>query len=163
VASQELTSWADANDASCAGVDGGCAFRGRGPLRLRGRANYAALDASLQTKFSSTPDQIAYIAANGFRVAGWQWIRGNGNGFANVGDYNGLARTFSGGDGNTRVPYLARIKACLSSPNPTIPPAIATAAPSSQIVSLQQLLVSGRPSHAHAHAHRLAWHTMDEN
>ena len=51
----------------------GAKFRGRGPLQLTGRGNYAACDAAIHVGIVDNPEAVASDPRVGFQTAGWFW------------------------------------------------------------------------------------------
>lgn len=67
----------------------GMRFKGRGPIQITGRANYAACGAALGLDLISNPELLE-IPENGCRSAGWFWrTHGVGN-YAEIPDFDGV-------------------------------------------------------------------------
>ncbi|MBC5781529.1 peptidase C1 [Ramlibacter sp. USB13] len=74
----------------------GFRYRGRGPIQVTGRANYATYGQLLDLDLVSDPDQAA-SASVGFRVAGQFWNRNGLNALADADDFEGITRRINGG------------------------------------------------------------------
>lgn len=70
-------------------------YRGRGPIQLTGKANYAAIGDALGVDLVSDPGLVATPAV-GFRVAGEFWVRGNCNSLADRGQIDAITRCING-------------------------------------------------------------------
>jgi predicted chitinase len=71
-------------------------FKGRGPIQLTGRANYAAAGEALGVDLVSSPQRAA-DAEVGFRVSAWFWNSRGLNKLADAGDFVGITRRINGG------------------------------------------------------------------
>lgn len=71
-------------------------FKGRGPIQLTGRANYAAAGAALGVDLVRSP-MLAAAPVVGFRVASWFWASRGLNALADRGDFRGITRRINGG------------------------------------------------------------------
>lgn len=71
-------------------------FKGRGPIQLTGRANYAAAGRALDLPLEARPELAATPAA-GFRVAAWYWRTRGLNDLADRGDFREITRRINGG------------------------------------------------------------------
>jgi len=89
-------------------------FKGRGPIQLTGRNNYAAAGKALGLDLISNPETVATHEV-GFRVAAWFWASRNLNALADNGDFDGITRRINGGlNGKAqRDLYYARAKRVL--------------------------------------------------
>lgn len=74
----------------------GFRYRGRGPIQLTGRANYAKYGELLQLDLEGDPDLAATPQA-GFRIAGLYWDRNGLNALADADDFEGITRRINGG------------------------------------------------------------------
>ena len=74
----------------------GFRFRGRGPIQVTGRANYARYGKELGLDLAADPDQAATPQA-GFRIAGLFWERNGLNALADADDFDGITRRINGG------------------------------------------------------------------
>ncbi len=71
-------------------------YKGRGPIQLTGRSNYAAAGRDLGLPLVQQP-LLAAQHEVGWRIAGWYW-RGRGlNGFADRGEFRTITRRINGG------------------------------------------------------------------
>lgn len=96
----------------------GVRFKGRGPIQLTGRANYAAAGAALGLDLVNSPATAATPEV-GFRIAGWYW-KGHGlNELADQGpgSFDQITRRINGGlNGKAaRDAYFAKATAALAS------------------------------------------------
>jgi putative chitinase len=84
----------------------GWLFRGRGPIQLTGRANYAAFGLALNVPLIVSPD-LATDPGVGFRVAARYWIVSQCNEPADAGDFAEVTRRINGGlnDLDKRLAY----------------------------------------------------------
>lgn len=73
----------------------GARFKGRGPIQLTGRANYAAAAADLGVDLVRSPG-IAASPSVGFRVAAWFWRTRKLNELADAGDFFGVSARING-------------------------------------------------------------------
>lgn len=74
----------------------GYRFRGRGPLQITGRYNYARAGAALGLPLESEPELLAEIE-NGMAAAAWFWARANLNELADQAAFDRITRTINGG------------------------------------------------------------------
>lgn len=80
----------------------GWIYRGRGPIQLTGKANYAACGLALNMDLLSDPDAVCEPMF-GCLAAGWFWNEGNQtgkslNGYADLGSIDRISRVINGGD-----------------------------------------------------------------
>lgn len=68
----------------------GVRYKGRGPIQITGRANYAACGAALGLDLITYPEQLE-IPENGCRAAGWFWQVNHLAKFAEAGDFDGVS------------------------------------------------------------------------
>lgn len=85
------------------GVDtlDGWRFRGRGPIQLTGRANYAALSKALNIDLIKEPERLLEPLI-GAMAAGWFWTEGNPTGkslnaLADAGEIDKISKAINGG------------------------------------------------------------------
>lgn len=71
-------------------------FKGRGPIQLTGRANYAAAGRDLKLDLVNNPTIVATPAV-GFRTTVWFWTKNNLNRFCDAQDFQTLTRRINGG------------------------------------------------------------------
>lgn len=71
-------------------------YKGRGPIQLTGRFNYAHAGRALGCDLERSPT-LAASPAVGFRVAGWFWKDHGCNELADKGDFEGLTHVINGG------------------------------------------------------------------
>lgn len=74
----------------------GVRFKGRGPIQLTGRSNYAAAGAALGLDLINHPE-IASTPAVGFRIAQWFWNSRNLNSYADAGNFDAITLRVNGG------------------------------------------------------------------
>ncbi len=74
----------------------GFRYRGRGPIQVTGRANYARYGGLLGIDLVGQPD-LAATPEVGFRVAGLFWDRNGLNALADAGDFTAVTRRINGG------------------------------------------------------------------
>jgi putative chitinase len=74
----------------------GTRFKGRGPIQLTGRANYAAAGRALGLDLVNNPQQAASPEV-GFRVAAWFWQSRGLNTHADQGNFREITRRINGG------------------------------------------------------------------
>ncbi|HYD75927.1 glycoside hydrolase family 19 protein [Ramlibacter sp.] len=74
----------------------GYRYRGRGPIQLTGRANYAAFGALLQIDLEGDPD-LAATPEVGFKTAALFWERNGLNALADAGNFDAITRRINGG------------------------------------------------------------------
>jgi len=67
----------------------GVKYKGRGPIQITGRANYAAAGKALGIDLVNNP-ALAATPAVGFRVAAWYWNSHNLNQYADLGTQAGF-------------------------------------------------------------------------
>jgi putative chitinase len=72
-------------------------FKGRGPIQLTGRANYAAAGKALGVDLVANPERAAQRDV-GFRVAAWYWTSRGLNALADAGDFVAITRRINGGE-----------------------------------------------------------------
>lgn len=65
-------------------------YKGRGPIQVTGRANYAACGSCLGVDFLSHPE-LMEIPENACRSSGWYWQVNNLNRWADAGDFDGVS------------------------------------------------------------------------
>lgn len=89
-------------------------FKGRGPIQLTGRANYAAASKALGIDLVNNPE-LAARPDIGFRIAGWFWQSKGLNNLADQGDFNGITKRVNGGYNGaaSRNQYYAKAQAAL--------------------------------------------------
>lgn len=92
-------------------------YKGRGPIQLTGRANYARCGQALWLDLLSDPAQVATPEV-GFRAAGWYWTTHGLNELADRGDadaFRAITRRINGGLNGLaqREAYYARAKVAL--------------------------------------------------
>lgn len=75
----------------------GWRYRGRGPIQLTGRANYAAAAEGIQVDIVLHPDRVNTDPQTGCRVACWFWNKNGLNALAARGDFEGITRKINGG------------------------------------------------------------------
>lgn len=71
-------------------------FKGRGPIQLTGRANYAAASKALGIDLLSKPE-LAARPDVGFRIAAWYWQSRGLNALADSGKFNEITQRINGG------------------------------------------------------------------
>ncbi|WP_407653899.1 glycoside hydrolase family 19 protein [Archangium lipolyticum] len=71
-------------------------FKGRGPIQLTGRANYAAAGKALGIDLVNNPTRAADPDV-GFRTAAWFWNTRNLNTYADAGNFREVTRRINGG------------------------------------------------------------------
>ncbi len=74
----------------------GVKFKGRGPIQLTGRANYAAAGAALGLDLINNPKQVATYPI-GFRTSAWFWKSKGLNALADAGNFAGITKIINGG------------------------------------------------------------------
>jgi len=74
----------------------GVKYKGRGPIQLTGRANYAAAGKALGLDLVNHPE-LAATPEVGFRVATWFWNSRNLNGYADSGNFDAITKSINGG------------------------------------------------------------------
>jgi predicted chitinase len=95
-------------------------FKGRGPIQLTGRANYARFGDLLGLDLLANPRMAAQPEA-GFRIAGLFWKQHNLNELADAGKFDQITRVINGGTNGAadRRAYYERAKRILQ---PDVPP-----------------------------------------
>jgi putative chitinase len=71
-------------------------FKGRGPIQLTGRANYARAGDAIGVDLIAEPDLVC-VPEIGFRVAGWYWTVHGCNLMADSLDVPGVTKAINGG------------------------------------------------------------------
>lgn len=103
----------------------GWRYRGRGPMQLTGRGNYARFFRSIGMPEDSDPDLVLSPEV-GARSACHFWREAGCNELADTGDFAAVVKRVNGGHGNMaiRLKYLERARAALAAPLPdvTAPP-----------------------------------------
>ena len=74
----------------------GSRFRGRGPIQITGRANYAACGKALGLDLLTKPELLEQIV-NACRSAGWFWQSRGLNALADAGDQVAVSKRINGG------------------------------------------------------------------
>lgn len=74
----------------------GYRYKGRGPIQLTGRSNYAACGKALGVDLVNHPE-LAAQPATGFRAAAWFWSTHGLNAKADAGDFDGITKAINGG------------------------------------------------------------------
>jgi putative chitinase len=89
-------------------------FKGRGPIQLTGRANYAAASRALGIDLVNNPQRAADPDV-GFRIATWYWQTRGLNNLADQGNFREITRRINGGYNGLadREAYLRRAQAAL--------------------------------------------------
>lgn len=72
-------------------------FKGRGPIQLTGRANYAAASAALGLDLLAHPEMVAAIPIVGLSASGWFWATHGLNWLADSRDMKAITRRINGG------------------------------------------------------------------
>ncbi|MBM4379363.1 MAG: hypothetical protein FJ086_08695 [Deltaproteobacteria bacterium] len=92
----------------------GVRFKGRGPIQLTGRANYASAGRDLGLDLVNNPKQVVSPQV-GFRTAAWFWKEHGINAAADRMDLRGATRPINPGMRNLadRAAYYARAKRAL--------------------------------------------------
>ena len=92
----------------------GVRFKGRGPIQLTGRANYAAASKALGIDLVNNPE-LAARPDVGFKVAAWYWSSRGLNQLADQGRFDAITQRINGGQNGAadRHAYLARANAAL--------------------------------------------------
>jgi putative chitinase len=95
----------------------GWRFRGRGPIQITGRENYAKYGSRLNIDLVNNPDQAATPAV-GFRIAGFYWRENGLNESADAEMIETITRRINGGTKGLeeRVKYYELAKAALGVP-----------------------------------------------
>jgi putative chitinase len=92
--------YANRNGNGAAASGDGWRFRGRGPVQITGRRNYAACGAALGLDLLAQPELLEQHGP-GCLAAGWFWTAGAGrdlNLLADTGDIAAISRAINGGD-----------------------------------------------------------------
>jgi putative chitinase len=71
-------------------------FKGRGPLRLTGRANYRRAGEALKLDLEKQPE-LAARPEHAFRIAAWSWKSAGCNELADKADFPQITRRLTGG------------------------------------------------------------------
>lgn len=92
----------------------GVRFKGRGPIQLTGRANYAAAGKALGLDLVNNPE-LAARPDVGFRVAAWYWNSRGLNALADRGQFDAITQRINGGQNGAadRRQYFARANSVL--------------------------------------------------
>ncbi len=92
----------------------GVRFKGRGPIQLTGRSNYAAASAALGIDLVNNPTRAADPDV-GFRTAVWFWNTRNLNSYADAKNFDAITYRVNGGYNGkaSRDAYYARALAVL--------------------------------------------------
>lgn len=111
--------------ASCNGNGGpasgdGWAFRGRGPIQITGRANYAACGAALGLPLTNHPELLEQ-PTEGALSAAWYWSAAGCNALADGDRFHQMVVRINGSDLNmpAREVYWSRARAVLNLAPPT--------------------------------------------
>jgi len=91
-------------------------FKGRGPIQLTGRANYAAAGKALGLNLIANPTSVATNAV-GFKTSAWFWSGHGLNALADAGSFTTITRRINGGtngaaDRNTRWAKCKQVLKC---------------------------------------------------
>lgn len=105
----------------------GFRFKGRGPIQITGRANYATYGALLGIDLISAPERAATPEV-AFAIAGLFWQRNGLNALADAGNFRAITQRINGGQNGAadRERFFQLAKTILASAFPTITPAAAT-------------------------------------
>ncbi len=92
----------------------GVRFKGRGPIQLTGRSNYAAASAALGVDLVNNPG-LAATPQMGFRIAQWFWNSRGLNSYADAGNFDAITYRVNGGYNGkaARDAYYARARQVL--------------------------------------------------
>ncbi len=92
----------------------GCRYKGRGPLQLTGKANYAAAGKSLGMPLVDVPESVSRPEA-GFASSVWFWSSRGLNKWADAGDFDAITYRVNGGYNGkaSRDAYYSKAKDCL--------------------------------------------------
>jgi predicted chitinase len=95
----------------------GVKYKGRGPIQITGRNNYAACGAALGLNLIDSPELLA-LPANGTRAAVWFWNRHNLSTLADVDWFKTITKRINGGFNglSDRRNYWDRNRALLGLP-----------------------------------------------
>jgi predicted chitinase len=77
-------------------VGDGVKYKGRGPLQLTGRANYAACGEAINLDLVNNPQWVSNVDV-GFRAAQWLWNSKNLNEVSDTGDFKAVTQAINGG------------------------------------------------------------------
>jgi putative chitinase len=115
-------------------------YKGRGPIQLTGRANYARVGDALKLPLVAQPE-LAAVPANGFRIAGHFWKEKGLNALADAGDFKTITRRINGGLNGyeDRCKYFERAKKAFA-PKP-LRPVLRQGAAGPDVKDLQNALV----------------------
>lgn len=104
----------------------GFRFKGRGPIQVTGRANYARYGQALGVDLVATPE-LAAKPDLGFAIAGVYWTKNGLNALADAGDFKAITRRINGGYNGLaeREAYYRRAKQVLAGAFPVAPAAAA--------------------------------------
>jgi len=91
-------------------------YKGRGPIQLTGRANYAAAGKALGLDLVNNPTTVASYSV-GFRTSAWFWTTHGLNSYADKRDFNTITRRINGGtngaaDRNSRYATCKKVLGC---------------------------------------------------
>lgn len=74
----------------------GVRYKGRGPIQITGRGNYATCGAALNLDLISNPELLE-IPENGCRASAWFWSVHGINKWADAGDFDGVSDAINRG------------------------------------------------------------------
>ncbi|CAN5325483.1 hypothetical protein BH11PSE14_BH11PSE14_24180 [soil metagenome] len=94
-------------------------YKGRGPIQITGRANYAKYGKAINVDLVNHPE-LAGKPEHGFDIAGVYWKKNGLNELADAGDFRQITRRINGGFNGLaeREAYYRRAKAALASSYP---------------------------------------------
>ena len=97
----------------------GALYKGRGPIQITGRANYARYGQLLGVDLVGKPE-LAAQPEHGFAIAGAYWDKNGLNALADAGDFKAVTRRINGGYNGLadREAYYRRAKQVLASAYP---------------------------------------------
>ena len=74
-------------------------FKGRGPIQITGRNNYAAFGKAVEQDFTSSLESAKLLASPqwGFKAAAWFWNTKKLNTYADTGDFQAITFRINGG------------------------------------------------------------------
>ena len=75
----------------------GWKYRGRGPIQLTGKANYAAFSADMDVDALDNPDQVSEDKEVALMSAIWFWNKNGLNKYADEGDIKTMTKRINGG------------------------------------------------------------------
>jgi putative chitinase len=75
----------------------GYRYRGRGPIQLTGKANYASFASDMDVDVLSNPDQVAEDKTVALMSAIWFWNKNKLNQYADSGDIKTMTKRINGG------------------------------------------------------------------